>query len=187
MSLQARITLSVAGAVAAILAAFGYSATWAIRESTSTVLDERVQIAKVLAGQERVLQQAAASRRLAAVALTTPAGVPLWARPSGWLAHGVASPVLRLAPSGAAARPALTTLPGSHLAAFVLPLRGSNHLLIGAVDLAQTGPADALHAHDGAPLNAEIIDAHGVVLASSEQRAVGRPSEHLPVIAALAG
>jgi PAS domain S-box-containing protein len=117
MSLQARITLGVGVAVAVILAAFGYSATWAIRESTSTVLQDRLQIAEVLAGQ---------------IAATL-AGDPSALR-----------------------------------------------------DAARTFREESLRARGGASLNIEIIDARGIVRASSGQNDVSRPSEHLPVIAALA-
>ncbi|HYM92408.1 MAG TPA: hypothetical protein VEW91_12330, partial [bacterium] len=128
VSLQARITLSVGVAVAVILVAFGYSATWAIRESTSTVLQDRVQIAEVLAGQiatrltgdrdtledlartlsqdpdrrreEAVLQQVAESRRFSGLALGKPGGRLLWLPPALWPTPSIPalSPVLRAAP-----------------------------------------------------------------------------------------
>lgn len=110
MSLQARITLSVAAAVAVILAAFGYSATWAIRESTSTVLRDRLQIAEIVADQVAVALMADRAalegvarelsgrprglppgpERFAGLAVVAADGRVLWSRPGMWPA-----PVLR--------------------------------------------------------------------------------------------
>lgn len=109
MSLQARITLGVGVAVAVILAALGYSAVWAIRESTSTVLQDRLQIAEILAGQ---IDATLSSNRA------------------------------------------------------------------GVLDLIRTLAVTR-------KWNVEIIDASGTVRETSDQNELGRPSEHLPAIAAL--
>lgn len=76
-------------------------------------------------------------------------------------------------------------LPGTRWVAAFLPL-GSDRVLVGAVDISQIGLAGLLHAPNGTSLSVELISGQGTVLASSEREEVGRRSEHIPVIAALA-
>ncbi len=214
LGLQAWITLSVGIATVVILAAFGYIATWVVRESASTVIRNRLQVAEVVAGQvselltgyrheledlawelsqepdlrrqQAILEQSGVARRFAALAIVTPDGRVAWARPAQWLAY----PALRLSSAlaavgqgGALALPPVAANPGAHPAALALALRGSGYFLVGAVDLAHL--MNGFNDGGDAALNVEIMDPRGIVLASSEQKDVGQPSEHLPVIAAL--
>jgi PAS domain S-box-containing protein len=212
MSLQARITLSVAAAVAVILAAFGYSATWAIRESTSTVLRDRLQIAEIVADQvaAALTLDKAALREVAqglspaggggwerrhsggdahftGLAVVTVGGNFLWSSPAPWPGPSLQGLVplfrsLRAVPG--ADLPLFVPLPGARRVAALLPV-GDDRVLVGAVDFSRLGLAGFFPRSNGAPLAVELVNGRGLVLASSDSQEVGQQSEHLPVIAPL--
>src|SRR5689334_18200993 len=121
--LQTRITLSVAAATAVILAVFAVIAVRAVQESTSTVIQQRVQVATALAGRlaamlggyrheledlgwelsqetapdrrAAVLENSAWSTRFAGLAIVRADGRVLWAQPAAWF--GAMSPDLAAA------------------------------------------------------------------------------------------
>ncbi len=215
LSLQARITLSVGVATAVTLAAFGYIASWVVQESTATMLRNRLQVAEAVADrvaesltgywhelqdlgyklslepapsqQAVILRESGEPRRFAGLAVINPDGQVFWSRPTGWITAtpGLSAMLLSASPGSAVALPPLKTMPGAHLTAFVQALKGSGHLLVGAVDLTKLRLVDAFRGNESPPLDFELMSPGGTVLASTDPMGIGRPSEHLPVIASL--
>src|SRR5579859_4261061 len=142
--LQTRITLSVAAATAVILAVFAVIAVRAVQESTSTVIQQRVQVATALAGRlaamlggyrheledlgwelsqetapERrtaVLEDSEWSRRFAGLAIVRADGRVIWAQPAAWF--GSMAPDLT-APVADAASSGAAPLPRIPMAPYV--------------------------------------------------------------------
>ncbi len=216
LSLQARITLGVAVATTGMLAAFGYIATWAIEQSTSTVLRDRQQVAEILAAriseslsgyrqeledlawqlsrtprsqQTSVLREAGEARRFSGLALLTPAGAVAWSHPVSLArdASSVFPALLAASPNRPVVLAPVAGLPGASLVAFVVPIPGEDRVLVGAVDLAHAGSLNFLHGNDGGLVDVELVDGRGMVLVSSDPIEIGRLTEHMPVLARLIG
>ncbi|HLW58609.1 MAG TPA: HAMP domain-containing protein [bacterium] len=69
--------------------------------------------------------------------------------------------------------------------AFVLFVPGMDHWLVGAVNFAQGEFLNTLRGSGGVPLDFEVVDDRGMVLISSDPTALGRLTEHMPVVASL--
>ena len=216
MGLQARITLSVAAATAVILAVFAVIAIRAVQQATSTVLQQRVRVAAALTvgisvildgyrheladlgwelSQETAPERRAAvledsewARRFSGLAIVRRDGRVSWAQPAAWFAS--MSPDLAAAVEGAAARgaaplPPIRVAPAVHLTALTVPLAGGD-VLVGAVDLERVALAGTFDDRAGRPVDFEIMDPAGIVRAAAIMADVGRPSEHLPMLASVA-
>jgi PAS domain S-box-containing protein len=216
LSLQARITLGVAVATTGMLGAFSYIASWAIEQSTSTVLRDRQQVAEILAAriaeslsgyrqeledlawqlsrtprsqQTSALREAGEARRFSGLALLTPAGAVAWSHPVSLArdASSVFPALLAASPNRPVVLAPVAGLPGASLVAFVVPIPGEDRVLVGAVDLVHAGSLNFLHSNDGGPLDVELVDGRGMVLVSSDPIEIGRLTEHMPVLARLIG
>jgi signal transduction histidine kinase len=205
----------VAAATAVILAVFAVIAVRAVQESTSTVIQQRVQLATALADRitatlggykheledlgwelsqetapERraaVLEDSEWSRRFAGLAIVRADGRVIWAQPAAWfgsMAPDLTAPVADAASSGAAPLPRIPMAPNVHLTALTVPLAGGD-TLVGAVDLERLALAGAFDERAGRPVDFEIMDPGGTVRAAAALADVGRPSEHLSILAPL--
>jgi signal transduction histidine kinase len=185
----------------------------AVQESTATVVQQRVQVATALAGriaatlrgyrreledlawelpQERrparrtaLLEASEWAHRFQGLAIVRPDGRVLWAQPSAWfhaMSPNLAAAVGDATSDGAAALPPIGAAPNVHLTALSVPLADGN-LLIGAVDLEVLALTGAFDDRTGPPTDYEIVDPAGMVRAAAALADVGRPSEHLAVLA----
>ncbi|HEV2358700.1 MAG TPA: histidine kinase [bacterium] len=203
----------MAAATAIILTVFAFIAFRAVQESTSTVLQQRLQVGTALADRiaatltgyrneledlgwelsqesapERraaVLEDSEWARRFSALAIIGPDGRVIWSQPASWFAsmrRGLPLAVLTAASGGAAVLPPLAIAPNVHLTALAVPL-ADRGVLLGAVDLERLALRGIFDGPVGASFDFEIMDAQGIVRASAVLAEVGRPSEHLPILA----
>lgn len=205
----------MAAATAVILAVYAVIAVRAVQESTSTVVQQRVQVARALAGRieatlggyrheledlgwelsqeseparrAAVLENSEWSRRFPGLAIVGPDGRVVWAQPASWFREmppALAAAVTDAKIRGAAPLPAIPAAPNVHLTALSVPIAGGD-VLMGAVDLERLALAGAFDDRAGRPIDFEIMDPSGTVRAAAALADVGRPSEHLPILAPL--
>ena len=203
----------MAAATAIILTVFAFIAFRAVQESTSTVLQQRLQVGTALAeriaatltgyrheledlgwelSQESAPERRAAvledsewTRRFSALGIIAPDGRVIWSQPASWFAsmrHGLPPAVVAAAADGAAELPPVAGAPNVHLTALAVPL-ADRDVLVGAVDLERLALGGLFEGPGGASFDFEIMDAQGIVRASAVLADVGRPSEHLPILA----
>ena|GEM_PF-5271606 len=205
----------MAAATAVILAVFAVIAVRAVQETTSTVVQQRVQVATALAGRlaatlggyrheledlgwelsqetdpERraaVLEDSAWSRRFAGLAIVRADGRVIWAQPAMWfgsMSPDLAAAIADATAGGAAPLPPIAVAPAVHLTALTVPLPDGD-VLVGAVDLERLALAGTFDDGNGRPVDFEIMDPGGTVRAAAVLADVGRPSEHLAILAPL--
>ena len=205
----------MAAATAVILGVFAVIAVRAVQESTSTVTQQRVQVAAALAGRiaatlrgykheledlgwelsqetapERrtsVLEDSEWARRFSGLAIVRPDGRVIWAQPASWFRS--MSPNLTAAVADATSG-GVAPLPPIALApnvhlTAVAVPLAGGDVLVGAVDLERLALAGAFDDRIGRPVDFEIMDPSGTVRAAAARADVGRASEHLAILAPL--
>jgi len=206
--------VGVAAATAVILVAFALITVRDVQEATATVMQHRLQVATALAGRitailtgyrnelddlswelsqetspdrrAAVLEDSGWARRFSALAITTRDGRVIWSHPAAWaapLSHDLATARAGVATGGAVTLSPIPAGPHVEPTALVVSLAGGG-LLIGTIDLETVVLTGIASGPEAAAVDFEIIDPTGIVRASAVPAAVGRLSEHLPVLAA---